>query len=213
MYEAGIRAYGHPVSRGARKPSEPVPPVFADRSWRPADAPSPADPTPPAAVEPAVLDQALGSVLGHNEAVVIAAFVQSAKGRQLRTGRDDVPPLVAVTDRRIVKAVAWTPSDVLGDEGGEAAIGWRTGKLADRSGRLTRRYLWLGQIREVEIIPPGQSLALFMQTCALVLQTTDGRQEIIRGEDAILQELAAAIRDALAGPHRDGPAPAPASLS
>ena len=197
---------------GAREPDEPVSPVFADLSWRPDDAPGPADPTPPAAVEPAVLDQALGSVLGHDEAVVIASFVRSAKGRQLRTGRDDVPPLLAVTDRRIIKAVAWTPSDALGDEGGEAAIRWRTGKLADRSGRLTRRYLWFGQIREVEIIPPGRSLALFTQTCALVLQTTDGRQEIIRGEEVVLQELAAAIRGALAGPHREAlPPPRPPS--
>lgn len=142
--------------------------MFADRSWRSEDAPSPADPAPPAAVKPAVLDQALGSVRGHDEAVVI------------------------------VKAVG----------GGLAAIKWRTGEVADRSGRLTR-YLWLGQIREVEIIPPGQSLALFMQTCALALQTTDGRREIIRGEEAILQEFAAAIRDALAGPHRDALPPPP----
>jgi hypothetical protein len=78
---------------------------------------------------------------------VCAAFVASATGPHLRCGKDATTSsqLVAMTDRRLIKAVAWWPGEDL-SEGVGAMWDWQAGSPITR-GYFTRRLIWLGQIR------------------------------------------------------------------
>ena len=77
---------------------------------------------------------------------------------------------------------------------------------------MTRRYLWLGQIRQIEVAThayrktPLSLRALRAQT--LTLHTADGGKEMLRGGEEPIGRLASALRDVLAGPGRHTPPPA-----
>jgi hypothetical protein len=176
----------------------------------------------PGAVLPAVLDQALGSVLMTGEQVVCAAFVASYEGRLLRceADRKEAPQLVAVTDRRFIKTMAWFQSwsadllDEIPETGAMAA--WRDGELLSR-GLITHRFLWLGELRQVEaVLKTGQALGLGedltlspfrTEEGALILHTSDGGRETFRAHGAITIRLESAVRAVLAGPGRNARPP------
>ena len=150
---------------------------------------------------PAVLDQALWWILGSDERVVCAAFVWFCMGPILRCGADRAAPahLVVVSDRRLIKVTnEW--------EKGEPLTG----------GKMTRRYLWLGQIRRIEVAThayrttPLSLHALRAKT--LILHTADGGKEMLGGGEEPIRRLESALREVLAGPGRDTPPPASSPL-
>ena len=150
---------------------------------------------------PAVLDQALWWILGSDERVVCAAFVWFCTGPILRCGADRAASahLVVVSDRRLIKVTnEW--------ERGEPLTG----------GKVTRRYLWLGQIRRIEVAThayrttPLSLHALRAKT--LILQTADGGKEMLGGGEEPIRRLESALREVLAGPGRDTPPPASSPL-
>jgi hypothetical protein len=175
----------------------PIPP---SEPWRPRPIEE-----APTRVSSAVLDQALGSMLKAGERVACAAFVKRVSGPNLRCGMDGstVSQVAAVTDRRLIKVVAWWASE---DPHGlwTAMQEWQYGEVLT-TGNLSRRSLWLGQIREIELRtarwPVGNHLALY---------TEDGGRETIRGAAATLALLHVALRDVRAGPFGQALAP-PAS--
>ena len=166
----------------------------------------------PHIVRPAVLDQALGSVLGAEERVACGVFVWSCKGRILKCEADHktFPQLVAVTDQRLIKVAAWyrfdTSTDVLGLETSTSmAMGaWQEGERLTK-GRLARRYLWLGQIREVEVVRDRAGWEK-----GLVLHTATGGRETLKAYEGALRPIEAALREGLSGPGRDARPPSAA---
>ena len=162
----------------------------------------------PNVVAPAVLEQALGSVLQDDEPVVCALFAASCKGPILSCGVDDrvALELVVVTDRRLIKVVAWFRSeDALFFEGYTSAmLTWCHGGVLTRRSRLTRLCLWLGQVREVEVERDRTG-----KEKVLILHTADGgREKIAAGKKGIVL-LDEAFREVLAGPGRDALPPPP----
>jgi hypothetical protein len=174
---------------------------------------------------PAVLDQALWWILGSYERVVCAAFVSFSMGPVLRCGADGAasPHLVVVSDRRLIKVIAWP--------GGRNAVSFGRPRTPPNQGlepnewergepppgaRMTRRYLWLGQIRRIEVAThayrktPRSPHAPRDKT--LTLHTADGGQEMLEGGAEPIRRLESALREVLAGPGRDTPPQASSPL-
>jgi hypothetical protein len=174
---------------------------------------------------PAVLDQALWWILGSFERVVCAAFVWFSMGPILRCGADRAasPHLVVVSDRRLIKVIAWP-------WGGNAVSFGRPRRPPNRGlepnewergepltgGKMTRRYLWLGQIRRIEVATHAYRktpLSRHIQRAkTLTLHTAEGGKEMLGGGEKPIRRLESALREVLAGPGRDTPPPASSPL-
>jgi hypothetical protein len=158
----------------------------------------------------AVLDQAVGSALAADERVLDAAFVRAIRGRGLDCGEEPTPQLLMVTDRRLIKVVAWTAWSFDDDAARLTMASWRQGCLLGAMDRLTRRALWLGEIRSVELVSRGAPT----MPRELKIRGVGRREATIRADPPIVSRLHAAVGDALAGPWRDAlppPRPAPPS--
>ena len=114
-------------------------------------------------VAPAVLEQALGSALQPGEEVACAVHAKSSRGRMFTDAGG--AQVVVVTDRRLVQVNGW----IIGGPEDPAAGLWRAGRPLDK-GHITRRHVWFGQIRDVEVD---------WRRSRLILHTSDGeRQEL-----------------------------------
>jgi hypothetical protein len=142
----------------------------------------------------AVLARALGSVLQPGEVVACAVHAKSSKGRMLF---DAGGAQVAVaTDRRLVQVNGWITVLTTFVEGSwerdlEAMARWSSGRPLHK-GRITRRYVWFGQIRDVEV---------HLRRSRLVLHTSDGERQTLEADVPSLMALNSAIWAGLDGPH------------
>lgn len=98
--------------------------------------------------------------------------------------------IAAVTDRRLVQVNGWVGDRHSGDSPDETPGLWFSGRLMQR-GYITRRYVWFGQIRDVEVDP---------RRSRLILHTSDGKRQMLRVDGPSLLALASAIRAGLEGP-------------
>ncbi len=163
----------------------------------------------PVPVADTVLQQALGTFLAEDEQVVAAAFVGSVRGRMLRTGVDwtGIDSLVVMTDRRLIRVIAWSWNEAYGgsespDLWGAMAVHWKAGTLLPGRASLTRRSLWLGDVRDAGVrIDPVR-----FSSDRLVIQTVLG-EVTLRGPQPELRVLERALIEALAGPGRHTLAP------
>jgi hypothetical protein len=142
----------------------------------------------------AVLAQALGSVLQPGEVVACAVHAESSKGRMLY---DAGGAQVAIaTDRRLVQVNGWITvlKDFAGSElerDDEAMARWSSGRRLHK-GRITRRYVWFGQIRDVGVDS---------RRSRLVRHTSDGERQSLKADVPSLLALSSAIWAGLDGPH------------
>ena len=128
-------------------------------------------------VAPAVLAQALGSALQPGEAVACAVHAKSSRGRMFTDAGG--AQVVVVTDRRLVQVNGW----IIGGPEDPAAGLWRAGRPLDK-GHISRRHVWFGQIRDVEVD---------WRRSRLILHTSDGERQELKLDGPSLVALDSAI--------------------